>query len=88
MALSRNVAAALRIGAAQGSWVAAREALAPLEPVTRAWAQRRLQRLWRQARLLTTVNEPSHELRLAALLALEKQPSDVDDPVAVAAELE
>jgi hypothetical protein len=89
MSLANTVAAALSKGAAHGSWVAARQALAPLEPLTRLVALRRLRRLLRRAQELTLSADPSHELRVAALLAIKKRPeSDVNDEVAIAAELE
>ncbi len=89
MSLAKIVASALARGATRGSWVAAREALAPLEPLTRLRALWRLRRVLRRAQELTSSADPSHELRVAALLSLEKRPeSDVDDQAAIAAELQ
>jgi hypothetical protein len=82
--LQKQLAAALKSGAAQGSWVAARAALAPLDPLRRLVVARRLGRLLEHARRLTTLDEPAHQLRVAALLALAREADvELDDAAAV-----
>ncbi|HEY3496962.1 MAG TPA: hypothetical protein VGK73_19820 [Polyangiaceae bacterium] len=86
MRLAECVAAALAGAAEQGSWVAAPAALKPLDPLLRAFGRRRVRRALERARRETTVDDPGHQLRLAALLALGPLASDLerDDPSAVA----
>ncbi len=89
MSLSKIVASALSLGAARGSWIAAREALGPLDPLTRVLAQRRLRRCLRRAQELTLSVDPSHELRVAALLSVKKRlEANVDDEAAIVRELD
>ena len=88
MALAEALSAALEEGAKHGTWVSARTALAPLDPLVRLVAARRMKRLLERARRESTNDEPSHVLRVAALLALKGAPeASLDDPAAVEAEL-
>ena len=88
MALAEELSAALEEGARQGTWVSASSALAPLDPLVRLVARRRMQRLLERARRETTNDDPAHVLRVAALLAVKNAPqAALDDSAAVEAEL-
>jgi hypothetical protein len=88
MTLRNAVAHALELGAQQGTWVSAREALAPLDPVRRWVARRRLAKVLAETRRRVTSDEPAVQLRAAALLALDPSTAvSLDDAAAVDAEL-
>jgi hypothetical protein len=88
MRLRDAVAAALEVGAQQGTWVSARAALAPLDPVRRWVARRRLARVLADTRRRVTSDDPAALLRAAALLTLDPStPVSLDDVTAVEVEL-
>ena len=88
MALAHELSAALEQGAQQGTWVSAKLALAPLDPLQRIFAVRRMRRLLERARRETTTDDPAHTLRVAALLAVNAAPDvSLDDTAAVEAAL-
>ncbi len=88
MALAEELSAALEEGARQGSWVSAKKALAPLDPLVRLVAARRMQWLIDRAKRETTNDNPEHVLRVAALFAVKPAPEvSLDEPHAVEAEL-
>jgi hypothetical protein len=86
MRLGECVSSALAGAADQASWISAEAALKPLDPLLRAAAKRRLRRALERARRATTLDEPSHVLRVAALFALDAPlpELDLDDQAAVA----
>ena len=84
MTLAHELSAALEEGARQGSVVSARVALRALDPLVRIVAGRRMSRLVERAKRETTSDDPSHVLRVAALLAVQPAPdASLDDPSAV-----
>src|SRR5687767_11738965 len=89
MRLGECVASALAGAAEQGSWIAAEAALKSLDPLVRVAARRRLRSELERARRRTTLDEPGHVLRVAALLAHGPEPAelDLDDPERVASVL-
>jgi hypothetical protein len=88
MALAHELSRALEEGANHASSVSARAALAPLDPLVRLVAARRMTRLLERARRETTNDDPSHVLRVAALLAVNAAPDvPLDDAAAVEAAL-
>jgi hypothetical protein len=88
MSLAEDLSAALEEGAKQGSWVSAKAALAPLDPLERLVAARRMKRLIERAQRETSNDAPEHVLRVAALFALKPAPEvSLDDSAAVEAEL-
>ena len=88
MPLAHELSAALEEGAKRGSVVSARVALRALDPLVRLVAGRRLSRLVERAKRETTNDDPSHVLRVAALLAVQQAPeASLDDPNAVEAAL-
>jgi hypothetical protein len=89
MRLGECVSSALAGAAETGSWISAQAALKPLDPLVRVAAGRRLRRAVDQARRATTLDEPAHVLRVAALLALDAPAGELnlDDPAGVAGAL-
>jgi hypothetical protein len=88
MTLRNAVARALETGAQHGSWISAGAALAPLDPVRRWVARRRLARVLAETRRRVTSDDPAALLRAAALLTLDPSTAvSLEDATAVEAEL-
>jgi hypothetical protein len=88
MTLRDAVASAFETGAQHGSWVSARAALAPLDPVRRWVARRRLAKILEDTRRRVASDDPAVLLRAAALLTLDSSTAvSLGDTTAVAAEL-
>lgn len=75
--LERASQFALARGVVVESEIAANEALAPLDPLLRAWLRRRVRRLLRRVELETASTDAGHRLRLAYLFGAGQK---VDDP--------
>ena len=88
MTLARKLSAAFEEGAKENSWIAGSARLKNLDPLVRVAARARFAKILERARRATTLDDPAHVLRLAALLAVKPEAEcDFDDPASVRAEL-
>jgi len=88
MTLARKLSAAFEEGAKENSWIAGSARLKNLDPLVRVAARARFAKILERARRATTLDDPAHVLRLAALLAVKPEAEcDFDDSASVRAEL-